>query len=70
MNGSRTIQVINVTNWWKIKKNLYIFLDILDITEECKRTKKKNDPDTPVKMFLSDTALQAWHITIFCAMTH
>jgi hypothetical protein len=55
MNGSCIVQGINVTNWWKIKTNLDIFLDILDITEECKRKKKQNDPYTPVKMFLSDT---------------
>lgn len=54
----------------KIKKHLDIFFDILDITEECKRTKKQNDPDTPVKMFLSDTTLQAWHVTTLSVMKH
>ncbi len=34
------------------------------MTEECKRTRKPTDPDTPVKMFLSDTTLQAWRVTV------
>ena len=36
----------------------------MDVTEECNRTRKRNDPDIPLKMFLSDTTLQAWRITV------
>lgn len=64
MNGRYTAQGINVTNWWKKKKKLDIFLEILDVTEECNRTRKPNDPKTPVKMFLSNTTLQAWRVTV------
>ena len=55
MNGRCIYQRINVANWWKKRKKLDVFLNILDITEECNRTRKPNDPDTPVKMFLSNT---------------
>jgi hypothetical protein len=55
MNGRCISQGINITNWWKKKEKLDVFLNILDITEECNRTRKPNDPDTPVKMFLSNT---------------
>jgi hypothetical protein len=64
MNGRFIAQGINVTNWWKKKKKLDTFLDILDLTEECNRTRKQNDPKTPVKMFLSNTTLQAWRVTV------
>jgi hypothetical protein len=69
MNGRCIKQGINVTNWWKKKKILYIFLDILDVTEECNRTRKPNDPDTPVKMFLSDATLQSWRVTVLSVIT-
>lgn len=46
------------------KAKLDVFLKILDVTEECNRTRKRNDPDIPLKMFLSDTTLQAWRITV------
>ncbi|KZR98131.1 Uncharacterized protein APZ42_006590, partial [Daphnia magna] len=64
MNGRYTAQGINVTNWWKKKKKLDMFLEILDVTEDCNRTRKPNDPKTPVKMFLSNTTLQAWRVTV------
>ncbi|KZS03101.1 Uncharacterized protein APZ42_034258 [Daphnia magna] len=64
MNGRCIAQGINVINGWKKKKRLDIFLDILEEEEECKRTRKPNDPDTPVKMFLSDTTLQSWRVTV------
>ena len=48
----------------KKKAKLDAFLKILDVTAECNRTRKRNDPDIPLKMFLSDTTLQAWRITV------
>lgn len=44
MNGRFIAQGINVNNWWKKKKKLDTFLDILDLTKECNRTRKPNDP--------------------------
>nr|CAH0105489.1 unnamed protein product [Daphnia galeata] len=64
MNGRCISQGINVGNWWKKKEKLDVFINILDITEECNRSRKPNDPDTPVKMFLSNTTLQACRVPV------
>ena len=64
MNGRCISQRINVANWWKKREKLDVFLNILDITEQCNRSRKPNDPDTPVKMFMSNTTLQAWRVTV------
>ena len=64
MNGRCISQGTNVTNWWKKNEKLDVFLNILNITEKHNRTRKPNDPDTPVKMFLSNTTLQAWRVTV------
>ena len=64
MNGRCISQGTNVTNWWNKNEKLDVFLNILNITEEHNRTRKPNDPDTPVKMFLSNTTLQAWRVTV------
>ncbi|KZS02803.1 Uncharacterized protein APZ42_000006, partial [Daphnia magna] len=57
-------QGINISNWWKKKKKIDIFLEILDVTEECKRSRVQHDPNTPLNMFLSETTLQAWRISL------
>ncbi len=64
LNGRFILKGINERNWGKKKAQLDAFLKILDVTEECNRRRKRNDPDIPLKMFLSDTTLQAWRITV------
>ena len=64
MNGRFVAGGINIRNWYKKKEKLDVFLKILDVTEEYHRTRKQNDPDIPVKMFLSETTLQSWRISI------
>lgn len=64
LNGRFILKGINERNWGKKKTQLDAFLKILDVTEECNRRRKRNDPDIPLKMFLSDTTLQAWRITV------
>lgn len=64
LNGRFILKGINERNWGKKKAQLDAFLKILDVTEECNRTRKRNDPDIPLKMFLSDSTLQAWRITV------
>jgi len=55
MNGRFVAEGINLTNWWKKKRTLDAFLTVLDITEDCHRKRKANDPNIPLKMFVSDT---------------
>ena len=55
MNGRSIAQGINIRNWGKKKEKLDIFLNIVNITEECNRARIKDDPNIPLNMFLSDT---------------
>lgn len=64
MNGRCVKQGINISNWCKKKEKLDIYLKILDITEECHRSREKNDPNIPLNMFVSETTLQAWRISV------
>jgi hypothetical protein len=64
LNGRFIAQGINVNNWGKKKDKLDAFLKVLDLTEECNRNRKRNDPNIPLKMFLSETTLQSWRITV------
>lgn len=53
MNGRCVKQGINIYNWCKKKEKLDTFLKILDITEECHRSREKNDPNILLNMFVS-----------------
>ena len=50
-------------------KKIDVFLKILDITEDCNNKRKPNDPEIPLKMFVSDTTLQAWRITVLSVIS-
>ncbi|KZS01481.1 Uncharacterized protein APZ42_001850 [Daphnia magna] len=64
LNGQFVAEGIQLANWWKKKKVLDAFLTVLDITEECHRTRKLNDPDIPVNVFSSYTTLQSWRVSV------
>ncbi|XP_045022881.1 uncharacterized protein LOC116917466 [Daphnia magna] len=64
LNGRFVAQGINISNWCKKKNVLDTFLKILDVTEECNRSRKQHDANIPLNMFVSETTLQAWRITV------
>lgn len=64
LNGRFVAQGINISNWCKKKNVLETFLKILDVTEECNRSRKQHDANIPLNMFVSETTLQAWRITV------
>lgn len=64
LNGRFIAQGIQIANWGKKKEKLDTFLKILDITEELNITREKNDPNIPVKMFISQTTLESWRVSV------
>ncbi|KAI9563372.1 hypothetical protein GHT06_010833 [Daphnia sinensis] len=64
LNERFVAQEINISNWCKNNKCLDTFLKILDVTEECHRSRKQHDENIPLNMFVSQTTRQAWRITV------
>lgn len=64
LNERLLAQGINITNWCKKKNILDKFLQILDVTEQCHRSRKQHNENIPLNMFVSETTLQAWRITV------
>lgn len=62
-NGRFIKDGINIQNWGKKKSVLDAMLRVLDETEKCHRQHHKY-PELPKEMFVSQTTLEAWRITI------